>query len=278
MTSTKISYGPQLVAHASGSLRAALLVRPTVAIETVVPLIGEPHAIYARALEQHGILAETLKYFGVDVRVIDGSESNHPLESAVAGLAVCFEGGAFLMRPPALARAQALGRIEAEFGIIDVPLCGNVASPGLLDGSDVLLAGRVAFIGVSQRSNALGRRAFADAARANGYRPVEVQIDARAPSLRAVASAVSNETVVIATDRLDESVFADFKIVRVERGEELGAGVFPLGDGRVLANTRYRTSLDQIRRAGIAVESIDLGEFGKVGMAPANLVLALKRA
>jgi len=79
-------------------------------------------------------------------------------------------------------------------------------------------------------------------------------------------------------ERVDESAFAGFKLIRLERGEELGAGIFPLGDGRVLANMRYRTSLDQIRRAGIAVESIDLYEFGKVGMTPANLILALKRA
>ncbi|MDQ6930251.1 MAG: hypothetical protein M3126_06270 [Candidatus Eremiobacteraeota bacterium] len=276
--STTISYGPHLIAHATGTLRAALLIRPVPAIETLQPLIGEPSAIYSRALEQHRILVKTLKYFGVDVTIVDDPTATHALEAAVADLAVCFASGAFLMRPAALNRRQSIDRLETEFARIDVPIAGHITTPGISDGSDVLLAGTVAFIGVSKKSNALGRTAFAECARANGYRPVEVRLDSRVPSLRAVASAVSADTVVVATDRVDEDAFGGFKLVRLERGEELGAGVFPLGDGRVIANMRYRTSLDQIRRAGIAVESIDLGEFGKVGITPSNLILALKRS
>jgi N-dimethylarginine dimethylaminohydrolase len=92
-----------------------------------------------------------------------------------------------------------------------------------------------------------------------------------------VANAVASDTIVVAADRLDETAFAGFKLIRLERGEEFGAGVFPLGERRVVANMRFRTSLDQLRKAGIAVESIDLYDFGKVGLVPANLILALKR-
>ncbi|GAC1652152.1 MAG: hypothetical protein NVS9B12_01270 [Vulcanimicrobiaceae bacterium] len=276
MSSTEIRYGPHLIARASGSLRAALVMQPTAAIETLPPLIGEPNAIFKRALDQHGILVETLKYFGVDVTVCKGLPGNPP-GASVTDLAVCFENGAVLMNPRSLAQTAGLERIEKEFAAIDIPLNGHLVPPAILDGSDVLLAGETAFIGISRRSNASGRAAFSAIARANGYRPVEVHLDLRAPSLRAVASAVSSDTIVVATERVEESAFAGFRLVRLERGEELGAGVFPLGDGRVVANMRYRTSLDQIRRAGVAVESIDLYEFGKVGIAPANLILALKR-
>ena len=275
---TKISYGPHLIAHATGSLKAALLIRPSAEIETLAPLIGEPHAIYKRAVEQHDTLIRTLKYFGVEVGVIDDPGGSHPLAPAAGDLAVCFQSGAILMRPSAIRRCEMVERLELEFARIDIPIGGNIMPPGILDGSDVLLASDVAFIGVSKRTNALGRNAFAEVARANGYRPVEVKLDPRAPSLRAVASAVSKDTIVIATDRVDEAAFCGFKLVRLERGEELGAGVFPLGDGRVIANLRYRTSLDQIRRAGIAIEAIDLYEFGKVGIVPSNLILALQRA
>lgn len=276
--STPISYGPHLIAHATGTLRAALLIRPAVAIETLQPLIGEPNAIYSRALEQHAILAKTLKYFGVEVTIIDDPCGTHALEAVAADLAVCFASGAILMRPPALNRTQTMERVQMEFARIDVPIGGQIMAPGIIEGSDVILAGDVAFIGVSKRSNTLGRTAFADCARANGYRPVEVKLDSRAPSLRSVASAVSTDTIVVATERVDEGAFDGFKLVRLERGEELGAGVFALGNGRVIANMRYRTALDQIRRAGIAVESIDLGEFGKAGITPSNLILAIKRS
>ena len=277
MTTSEINYGPRLIGHPTGSLRAALLVRPNEEIEKLPPLIGEPAPIFRRALEQHGILIKTLEYYGVDVTVIQDI-TDEPLAPAANDLAVCFENGALLMRPSWLSRRGEVERLEAEFARIDIPICGSIASPGILDGSDVMLAGSTAFIGVSRRSNALGRAAFADAAREHGYDSVEVKLDSRAPSLRAVASVVSSDTIVIATERVDEAAFTGFKLVRLERGEELGAGVFALGDGRVIANMRYRTSLGQIRRAGIAVESIDLYDFGKVGIVPADLILALKRS
>ncbi|MBC5815677.1 MAG: hypothetical protein GIW97_03965 [Candidatus Eremiobacteraeota bacterium] len=277
MANAEITYGPRLVGSSTGSLRAALLVRPNEVIEKLPPLIGEPAPIYRRAVEQHGILCKTLAYYGVDVTVIDAIQ-DEPLAAAANDLAVCFENGALLMRPSWLSRRAEVERLEAEFARLDIPLCGAIAAPGILDGSDVLLAGSTAFIGVSRRSNALGRAAFAECAREHGYDCVEVKLDSRAPSLRSVASAVSKDTIVVATERVDEAAFSGLRLVRLERGEELGAGVFALGDGRVIASMRYRTSLNQIRRAGIAVESIDLYDFGKVGIVPADLILALKRA
>jgi hypothetical protein len=53
--------------------------------------------------------------------------------------------------------------------------------------------------------------------------------------------------------------------------------VLALGGGRVIANLRYRESLARLRDAKIAVEAIDLWEFGKAGAGPFSLVLATKR-
>lgn len=276
MAQTKVHYGPRLVGHPTGTLRAALLVRPTPAIESLAPLPGEPNAIYKRALDQHGILVEMLKYFGVEVTVADPVDAA-PFAAAAGDLAVCFENGAALMRPSALDRRAEIDALEEHFGAIDVPIAGHLVAPGLLDGTDVLLAGSTAFIGVTKRSNALGRAGFAQIARANGYNPVEVKVRGDVFSLRSVANAVSSDTIVVAADSLDETALSGFRLIRLERGEELGAGVFALGERRVVANMRFRTALHQLRRAGIAVESIDLNDFGKVGLVPSHLILALKR-
>ena len=69
----------------------------------------------------------------------------------------------------------------------------------------------------------------------------------------------------------------DLRVVEVPRGEEFAAGVLALGEGRVLANLRFRESLAMLRKAKIAVEAIDLWEFGKAGFGPFSLVLAVKR-
>ncbi|GAC1391434.1 MAG: hypothetical protein NVSMB31_08850 [Vulcanimicrobiaceae bacterium] len=276
MSSTSVKFGPRLVGHPTGTLRAALVIRPNSALESLQPLLGESGAIFKRAFEQHGILVNMLKYFGVDVTVVEPSDPT-PLAVAANDLAVCFENGAVMMRPAALSRSPQIQALEQEFARIDIPIMGHIAAPGILSGSDVLLAGDTAFIAISKNSNALGRSAFAQIAQSNGYRPVEVRLAASAPSLRAVANAIAKDMLVIGTDCLDEAALGGFTLIRLERGEELGAGVFPFGERRVAANMRFRTSLEQLHSAGVAVESIDLYDFGKIGLAPSNLILALKR-
>lgn len=276
MTTDAIHFGPRLVGTPTGKLRAALLVRPSIAIEAAMPIQGEPGAVYSRALEQHEILRKTLAFFGVETIVLD-THSEDPNESAVADAAVVFEDGALVTRPSAMSRRGEADRIEAEFGKLDVPLAGHVAAPGLFDGGDVVLAARTAFVGAGARGNALGRRGFASVAQAHGYTVVEVPLAAEAPPLRSIVSAVARDTVVIARELVDASAFAGFKTIVLERGEAMGAGVLVLGEHHVIADVRYRTALARMRKAGIVVEGIDLYDFEKVGVTPSMLALALKR-
>ncbi|MBV8655520.1 MAG: hypothetical protein JO160_05695, partial [Candidatus Eremiobacteraeota bacterium] len=191
--------------------------------------------------------------------------------------AVAFEDGAVLMRPTSMTRRAEADRLKAEFAHIDVPLAGHITAPGLLDGSDIVLAGTTAFVGVGKRGNELGRSGFAQVARAHGYDVVEVKIEASVPSLRAVVSPVAKDTLAIAANCVDVAQFSGFKTIVVEPGEELAAGVLTIGDRHVLADIRYRTALRAMRSAGITVEAIDLYEYGKLGLTPSMLVLPLKR-
>jgi dimethylargininase len=269
-------FGPRLVGSPTGTLRAAILVRPSRNIERAKPLPGEPGVVHAWALDQLEILRKTLAYFGVDTTVLD-AHADDPYESSVCDGAVAFEDGAMLMRPTLMSRRAESDRLKATFSHMDVPLAGHVSAPGLLDGSDVLLVGQTAFVGAGKRGNDIGRNGFAEVARAHGYRVVEVKIDPSAPSLRAVAGAVAKDTVVLARDRVDVDAFDGFRTIVVERGEELAAGVIPIGERHVIADIRYRTALSAMRRAGITVEAIDLYEYDKIGLTPSTLVLALKR-
>lgn len=271
-----IAFGPRLVASPTGLLRAALLVRPSQGIERGVPLIGEPGAIYTRARDQHEVLRKLLKYYGAETVLAD-SHGSDPYESAVADAAVAFEDGAVLMRLSPLTRRAEVDRLQAEFARIDVPIAGHVAAPALLDGNDVLLAGSTAFIGVGSRGNELGRKGFAELARAHGYRVVEVKLADGVPALRAVAGAAASDTIVIGADKVDPQAFEGFRTIVLARGEEQAAGVLPLDDRHVVAEIRFRTAVATMRDAGITVDAIDLYEFTKLGMTPSMLVLALRR-
>lgn len=257
-------------------MRSAVVVRPSLRIEKAVPSDGEPGTVFARAAEQHEILVRTLRYFGVSVRVLEAM-GDDPYRCAVLDNAVVFENGAVLMRPTSMSRRPEVDRLAAEFAKIDVPLAGRVAAPGLLDGSDVLLAGSTAFIGVGRRGNSIGRAGFAEVARSQGYDAIEVALSPTARSLRNVVSAVGPETIVIARDAADPEPFASFRTIVLERGESLGAGVLCIGDRHAIASVRYRTALARMRRAGITVEGIDLYDFEKIGLTPSELVLPIRR-
>lgn len=276
MTTKDVELGPRLVGSATGTLRAALLVQPNASIARARPLAGEPGAVHERALEQHEILRKTLAYFGVELTTMSAS-GDDPFESAVVDAAVVVDDAAIVMRPTAMTRRAEADRVEAELRRLGIPVAEQIAAPGLLDGGDILLADRTAFIGVGPRGNELGRIGFARFVQARGFRVVEVPLAHNVPSLRSVATAVARDMIVLAPQRVDRALFEGFRIVEVERGEESAAGLLCLSERHVIADVRYRTAFKTLRKAGITVEGIDLYDFEKVGITPSLLALALKR-
>jgi dimethylargininase len=272
----KIGFGPRLVENPTGPLRSAILIKPSAAIELVRPIAGEPGAIYERAREQHDVLRSTLEYFGVETISYE-SHGRDAYEISAADAAVALRDGVVLMRPSAMSRRAEADRMQSEFACIDVPIAGHIQGPGLLDGSDVILAGETAFVGAGSRGNEIGREGFARLAAAHGYHVVEVKLAPGVQALRSVAAAIANDTIVIGGDSVDPAGFEGCKTIVLERGEENAAGVLCLDERHVLADIRYRTALAQMGRQGITVEAIDLYEFTKIGLTPAMLTLVLKR-
>ena len=276
-TTTHTSWGPRLVAHPTGALRAAVLVVPPPAIESARALPGEPNAVHSRARAQHEILAKTLRYFNCEVIQLD-AHTGDPYASAVVDAAIVFENGAAVMRPSSMTRRPESTWLENELEKLDVPIAGHISAPGLLDGTDVLMAGTTAFIGVGKRSNALGRSGFAQIAKAHGFDVREVRLADNVLSLRAVAGVIASDAVVLASaDRVDHDAFKGFKSFVAPRASDLGAGVLNIGDHHVVADVRFPEVNEMLRKAGITVEAIDLYDFARIGLSASMLVVDLKR-
>jgi dimethylargininase len=271
-----VHFGPHLISSPAGALRRALIVMPPAAIENATPIPGEPGAIHSRASAQLAVLAKTLCFVGCEVIELQ-SHSLDPLASSVVDAAVVFESGAAMLRPSSPGRRSDVAWLEKEFEKHDVPIAAHISAPGLLDGSDVVLAGKTAFIGVSARSNALGREGFARIAQAHGFQPIEVRLAANVPSLRSVCGVLSDHALVIAPERLDRAVFAGFKTITVERGDEFGAGVLNIGHHHVIADVRFPRVINALRDSGVRVEAIDVYDFERVGLTPSSLAIDLKR-
>jgi len=273
------------------TLAAALLLRPASGIESLPSLQSEPGAIYPRAIEQFDGLVTALKQCGVQSVVLDAPPDDGPAAAGVvaADLAVVLPKGAIVMRPSdPIVRAQ-VARVEAALEKAGVPVIGRIDAPGLLDGGDVLVGPDTLYVGVPHdrasrtgiargpHGNEFGRRQLAAIAADAGLKVVEVGIASDVARLRAVAAFVDRATVVASPRIVDVAAFGSIECIDAPDGEEYGAGVLAVGPRRVLANVRFRLLFAALRRARVAVDAIDLWEFGKVGVTPSLLALALKR-
>jgi dimethylargininase len=271
------------VAHDAGVLAGAVVLRPTASIDRLATVQGEPSPIAERAIEQHGVLVRTLRDRGVAVTVLEPALET-PAESLVGDLAIVLPQGAVITRPSAVERRPETAAFEAVLAQLGVPILGRIVAPGLLDASDVTLAGETVYVGVPRagaglraRSNALGRSQLEAIATEQGLRTVELALAPTVLRLRNVLSFVAADTAIVASAKVDTAALSGLRLVDVPLGEEYAAGVLALGDRRVIANLRFRESLARLRAAKIGIEAIDLWEFGKSGAGPFSLVLVTKR-
>lgn len=288
MTTARSPLTPLFVRSDADALKAALLIRPTIALVRERAVQGESAPVAARLLEQHALLLRRLHADGVRVVAIDGQD-DRPLATLTGDAAVCFPDGAFIMRPSAVARRGEPAAVEAILHREGVPIVGRIAAPGLLDGGDVIVARETVFVGApmsragdigipgGSHGNALGRAQLRAYVESIGRRYAEVALWADVRRLRAVATLIDEETIVLASGVLDASAFGSFERIEIPRGEDYGAGLLPLGNRRVLANVRFRETLPLLRKARVIVDAIDLWEFGKIGATPSYLALPFQR-
>jgi dimethylargininase len=282
MVMTKSIERPYVVSDA-GTLASAIVRPPTLAVAHLSPLQAEPAPIAERAIEAHAVLVTTLRDRGVDVTVLP-PDADVPTGALVGDLALILNDGALMMRPSDPERRRDFMALEAALTAMRVPIIGRIEAPGLLDAGDVAIAGNLAYVavprpgaGLRSRSNELGRRQFAAYAQARGLTMIELPVAPTVARLRNVFNVIGGDTVIAAPERVDLVPVRDMKVVEVPRGEEYAAGVLAFGERRVIANLRFRESIRVFRKAKIEVEAIDLWEFGKAGVSPAALVLAVKR-
>jgi dimethylargininase len=277
------SFEAPYVSHDAGVLAGAVVLRPSTAIDGLVPIHGEPSPIGERAIEQHAVLVRTLRDRGVALTVLDPVLESSA-ESLIGDCAIVLPQGAILTRPSAVERRAEVAAVEAALGRLEIPIAGRIVAPGLLDANDIALGGECVYVGVPRpgaglraRSNALGRAQLEEFAVGQGLRTVELALAPDVLRLRNVLSFVARDMVIVASARVDTQPLAGLRLIDVPLGEEYAAGLLALGERRVLVNLRFRETFALLRKAKIAVEAIDLWEFGKAGAGPFSLVLPTKR-
>jgi dimethylargininase len=177
----------------------------------------------------------------------------------VEDTAVVMDEVAVMTRPGAVSRRGEGASVAAALSAHRELLA--IAEPGTLDGGDVLRIGRRVFVGQSARSNAEGIAQLRALLAPYGY-SVEGVPTRGCLHLKSAVTQVADDTVLIQSAWVDPAVFADYRRVEVDPGEEHAANALRIGAGVVYPANFPRTR-ERMENAGIAVAAVDVSELQK---------------
>jgi dimethylargininase len=212
-----------------------------------------------RALEQHTAYARALRDCGLAVRVLP-PEPDLPDACFVEDTAVVVEDRIVLTRPGAPSRLPEIESIRSA-------LRGESIEEGRLDGGDVLVVGRTAYVGLSDRTDERGAKSLERLGIHVRRVPVRGLLH-----LKTGVTPVGPRTLLQLRGAFPRGTFEGLDVLQTE--EPLGANVLAIGEQVIVSASAPRTA-DLLRDRGLRVHSVDLSEFhaGDAGVTCLSLIL-----
>ncbi|MFP4344631.1 MAG: dimethylarginine dimethylaminohydrolase family protein [Anaerolineales bacterium] len=229
-----------------------------------------------RAASQHAALSALLMSCGAEVIAVPALEG-HPNSVFTQDTALATPQGFLRMRMGLPTRRGEEGWMAALLRSLGEPEVGEIKSPGTAEGGDVILAGAVAFVGRSSRTNGGGTAQLAAYLHAMGYEVRVATVPSPALHIGGMMSVVGPEEVLACEGAFPPELFAGFELLSVPKNDFISGNVITLGEGEVIVAARATATADVLRRAGFRVHTLDLSEFVKGTGGPSCLVLPLER-
>ncbi len=237
--------------------------------------IAEP-ADLARAQAQHAHLREVLARYGAEVISIP-ELPGHPNSVFTRDPVVVTPRGFVELRMGLPTRRGEEAWLSRHLEDMAVPRAGRIEPPGSLEGGDVILAGRVAFLGISSRSNEHGVRQMKRLLEYMGYEVRVAPVPAPHLHLGGAMSMVAPDRVLACTGAFPVGFFVGFDLIEVPTDDFVSGNVICLRPDEVIVEASHVAVADRLRRAGIEVHVLDLSEFIKGSGGPTCLILPMAR-
>ncbi|HUV36144.1 MAG TPA: arginine deiminase family protein [Patescibacteria group bacterium] len=227
-------------------------------------------------LRQYGALKAALETFGCEV--IDLHElSGHPNSVFTRDTAVCSHSGFVQVRMGLATRRGEEEWMAACLASHGVRCSGGIAAPGTVEGGDVILAGDVAFIGRSGRTNEEGIRQMAEILRGEGREVRVAAVPVPFLHIGGAMSLVAPRRVLACRGVFPEGFFRGFDTLEIECGHYTSGNVICLGDGEIIADAVNSGAIAALESYKLTVHHLDLGEFSKGLGGPTCLILPAER-
>lgn len=229
-----------------------------------------------RAMRQHDALKGCLRGFGAEV--IDVPELiHHPNSVFTRDTALCTPAGYIELRLGLESRRgeeEWMARILTSLG---EPLAGEIVVPGTVEGGDVILAGSVAFVGRSVRTNEEGIGQLAALLRAMEYQVRVIDLPEAVLHLDKALMPVGPDRVMYCRGLVRRDSLTGFETVELDSAAGATANIVCLGENEVIVERSNQETVQQLKAQGLLVHDLDLSEFVKGSGGPNCLILPVER-
>ena len=226
---------------------------------------------------QYDRLTSVMQAFGSDV--IDVPElPGHPNSVFTRDVSLCTPKGHIKLRMGIAGRRgeeEWMSRVLTSLGEHCV---GEITQPGTAEGGDVILAGSVAFVGLSRRTNPEGARQLASLLNDMDYDVRTVGVPKQHLHLGGAMSAIGPDRLLCCEGVLQREQLTGFDVLEVPLHGPSTGNVICLGANELIANVAENAhAIGILESEGVVVHSIDLSEFRKGAGGPTCMVLPVER-
>ena len=213
----------------------------------------------ARARTQHAAYEWALVDAGCTVRRLD-SGAHMPDAVFIEDIGIAVEEGVIITRPGVESRRVEIPAVLDSLARHGRPL-RQIQTPGTLDGGDVLLIGRRAFVGFSARTNRSGVEQVTKILVSIGYDVRTVPVRG-CLHLKSAVTAVSPDTLLINRAWVPPDVFTNMTLVDIDPTEPSAANALAVGNIVIYPTTFPRTA-GRLKARGLRLRFVDVDELQK---------------
>ncbi len=167
--------------------------------------------------------------------------------------------------------------MAAALDSLGLPCAGRIEKPGTVEGGDVILAGEVAFVGLSDRTNRSGVRQLSLFLNRMNFEVRTLSLPLPHLHIGGAMSVVGPRTVVCCRRVFPRDFLEGYGVVEIPCPEAASANVIALGKRSVIVEKGCPGTALALRKAGFKVHLVDLSEFVKGRGGPTCLTLPVER-
>jgi len=244
--------------------------------DTAAHNINENADIY-RTILQHNLLKSVLSRSGC--KIIDIPElGGHPNSVFTRDTALMTPKGYIRLRMGLDSRRGEEEWMSGVLASLGERCIGEIKPPGIAEGGDIILAGNVAFIGHSKRTNKEGIEQLSGFLKEIDYEIRVFEVEGKYLHLGGAMSMIGPERILCCSDVFPDGFFKGFDTIEVSYPGISSGNVICIRENEVIANIdeNYKVVMD-LETHGVNVHGLDLSEFRKGAGGPTCLILPVER-